>query len=187
MSNVGIEPSEEQVINWIDAWQKDLAPDGGLIVRTTFTNPVADVENVLPPDFISVVEFRYQGKEYRKSDQVRIDTEGYITFPETLPGDIILRYRQLPADYINLDLDLSVHPLLQPLGFYYLLSLYYDKEGEGDEESSMASRWMNFYEAKKERTLDKIRNPSGSEPVKTSDALPKRGRHSSYVEDDDYV
>lgn len=189
MSNFGISPETGQVVDWIDTWQKDIATEAGKIVRYTFLGATANTEVALPTDFASLVELRYNGSIYKKSHSVRIDEEGYITFPEELTEAIVMRYRRVPADYKNLDTDLEPHALLQPIAIYYLMSLYYDKEGEGDEESAMAARWMSMYEAKKYEVLSKMKNPLGMEPIITEDVMHKLSRYhhqtSAYFEEGD--
>jgi hypothetical protein len=177
VSQYGVNVNDEQVIGWLDNWQKDIAAEAGKIVRYTFNSVLADVEIALPTDYASLLELRLNGKTYNRMSKVRIDEEGYITFPEDLTS-IIMRYRRIPGDYESLEIELEPNRLLHPIAFYYLISLYYDKEGEGDEESNMAARWMNLYEIKKNEIISKIKNPEATEPTGTLDTMPRRAnRH----------
>ena len=184
MTQFGVDPDTDQVISWLDTWQKDIAIEAGKIVRAEITDIVAKQEIALPTDFASLVELRYNGQKYKKSQKVRVDQEGYITFPEDLSDPITMRYRKIPNDYKSLDTELEPHPLIQPIAIYYLMSLYYDKEGEGDEESNMAARWMAMYEAKKQEIISKINTPPDTDPVVTEDKLPKRSRYHHHPIDD---
>lgn len=177
----------DQVIAWIDTCQKDIAAEAGKVVRATFSTVTADTEVALPTDFASVVEFLYDGKPYGKRKDIRIMPDGFIVFPETLTNDLSMLYHQIPADYTDLQTDLVPHPLLQPIMLYYLISIYYDTEGEGDpEESGLATRYMNLFYAKKNEILAKIANPDSDSPTDTVDAMPKRSRkHMSLLTTED--
>lgn len=184
-NNLDIEP--DQACGWIDNCQKDIATELGKVVRTTFNNVTGNAEVTLPTNFLSLVDVLYNGTTYNKKEKVFTRPDGFIVFPEDLTA-ITVVYRKIPDDYNNLSLPLEVHPLIQPAIYYYIISMYYDKEGEGDpEESGMAARWMLKFESKKMELIVKLKNIDNDSPVYTKDVLPKRSRyhHHNLPEEDE--
>src|SRR5690606_27649717 len=59
------------------------------------------------------------------------------------PADsVTIKYSSIAPDYTNMDDELTIHPSLHAPMVYFLVSMYYDMEGEGDtEESDLAERF----------------------------------------------
>jgi ribosome-associated protein YbcJ (S4-like RNA binding protein) len=176
----------ETVCGWIDTCQKDIAIDFGPIASYTFATVTSGVRAQLPSNFLSISEVLVNGEEYTKKNKIKIYPDGYIVFPEDLT-QVLLIYRSIPEDYTDLNEELRVHPLIQPHILNYLIAMHYDGEGEGDEESTMATKYMSLWEAKKREVLGKLANADIDGPVETVDAMPRRSRyfHSIYEEEDD--
>lgn len=177
-----IDPTTEQVISWLDTWQKDIAAELPPVNRIVLSNVVAETEIALPTDFLSLQGIKENGKDYRYINEINISPDMYISFPYDAVS-LTLIYNQIPGTITSLENDLVVHPLLQPIAFYFLVSMYYDKEGEGDEESGMAARWLQQYEYKKREIMSKILNVMGDTPVETRDVRPRSSRRKR-MEDD---
>lgn len=181
-----LSPQPAQVMDWLDIWQRSIAPDAGKIQRHLFLTVVGGTEYELPANFCKLVEFMLDGSTYKNSEKVIFREEGYIVFPEDLTN-ITMRYRQWPALLTSISQELSIVEEVQPIAFYYLVSLYYDKEGEGDEESGMAARWMQKYEQMRYEALSRFQSvKSTDDPVPMKSGLPSfsRGRDFLRREDD---
>lgn len=178
-----LDPTSEQVLSWLDTWQKDVAADLPPVKRVVLSNIVANVEVALPTDFLSLQNIMEDGLPYRYINRISISSDKFITFPFDATT-LTLIYNHIPATLTSLDTELVVHPMVQPIALYFLVAMYYDKEGEGDEESTMAARWMQRYEYKKLEIIGKIMNSYGDGPVETTDVMPRSSRRSRAEEDD---
>lgn len=179
-----LDPTTEQVISWLDTWQKDIAADLPPVKRLVMNNIVANTEVALPTDFISIEGVKESGLDYRYINDIIVSADMFISFPYDAVT-LTLIYKYIPDTLTSLETELVVHKMIQPTGFYFLVSMYYDKEGEGDEESAMAARWMNMYENKKYEIIGKIKNANGDTPVETEDVMP-RSANRMRAEEDDY-
>lgn len=186
LQNFGnLDPETEQVISWLDTFQKDMAAELPPTKRVVLTDLVAGTEVPLPVDFLSVNDLLDDQGTWSYASDIIVSSDNYLRVPYDAVS-LTLIYNCIPADVESLDDELVIHPMLQPLGFYFLVAMYYDKEGEGDEESAMGARWMQNYEYKKARTIAQIQSKFSDAPVKMACGLPKYSRTASYEEDDYY-
>ena len=122
---------------WFNQAQTDLAYDLGVVLKYTFEDTVAEGENTLPTDFISLVS---------TEDDCVLTPDGKMIFADG--GDHVVYYRKIPVDFDGItasqvsELQAMLHNLI-PM---FAAARYWDLESEGDQEESVhASKWMNYY------------------------------------------
>jgi hypothetical protein len=78
--------------------------------------------------------------------------------------DIHIMCSGLSPDYYNMTEELTIHPMLQAPLQYYVLSMYYDMEGEGDsEESALAERFYQRWMYYKNMAITQIQGSMGGD------------------------
>jgi hypothetical protein len=176
-----LDVQDSAVRGWIDAGQKEAALDLPVVLTITTNNVVAGTTVSVPTGIFNLISAVCEDGEYpltsiqvKSASLVFLETADFVTvtFTSTAP------------DYTNLENELSIHPALHSAMLYYLISMYYDTEGEGDaEESGLAERYYQRWLYHKSLAISQITGTQASEntrnPVETTDVLPRSSRRGS--------
>lgn len=159
------------VLDILNEFQEDIA-EAICPVGTSSNIVVADVDTwySLPTDFIRlyVDKLNYtitkDAVKYTGSYEIRRRGEGYqIRFPQT--GTYTVDYEKPPTTLTALNQSLTMHPLLQSTGAYYLASKYLSAQENATATFSdrilSPDELMQQYQAKKGKAILKLTNPSG--------------------------
>lgn len=183
-----LDAPESSVLGWIDMCQKKTSLDLPVVHTVTAVNVTAGMGvNIDTGVFNLISAADGNGNEYPLSS-IQVESNRLVL---TKPSDLVtIKYSGIASTYSNLDDELTVHPSLHSPMVYYLISMYYDMEGEGDsEESSLAERYYQrwlYYRNLAISALTGTDNDTFSRiPVETIDVLPsfpRRYRRDSYYE-----
>lgn len=136
----------ETVIQWSNEAQNFIAIEYPPMASTTF-NPTNTVkEFILPNDYLSFVQMRDSDDELYDTSRLKTPIPGFIRFNEE--GSFTMYYGKVPQamSTSQVDMDIQIHLILQPLIFDYLYYKYYDNYADGDEEeSNFASKFYDYF------------------------------------------
>lgn len=171
---------------WLDMKLTELAPTIGSITTLSFADVEADTPEDLPDDFGTLVEWMVDDDTYDNYKKIKIRGNNKIYFPYDI-DDIDMLYRAITT-YSDLSVEFPVDKMAHTAICYWLIAMYWDQEGEGDDEESiqMSERWFNKYEISLLKAIDNINNRDIEETVATEDVMPSRSResHVTYGDDD---
>jgi hypothetical protein len=173
-----LDVEDATIISWIDECQKQVSIDLPIEHTVTYTNVTANETKTIVDGVINLLSATVSGINYDLSNIVVTPTT--LTFLEALTS-VTVKYTSPVDDYISLTQELTIHPLLHSCTFFFLISMYFDSDGEGDtEESNLAERyyrrWLYFKDSAIATILGGNSSTSTREPVKTTDAMYKRNR-----------
>ena len=183
-----LDATEAQTVGWIDMCQREVSMEIPVVYAKT-VSPVIDgtklTSTVGITKLISATD--NLGNEY-PLDQITVD-EKELTFHQAADSLIVV-YSGLSETYTSLTDELTIHPAFHSHIIYFLISMYYDMDGEGDsEESSMAERfhqrWMYYKGVAIASIQGSDYETSANTPISTADVLPitRRSRRvDSYYE-----
>lgn len=181
-----LDVSDTVVKGWINTAQKEVSLDFPISVSVT-VSPVVEGTTYPTTGIIRLVSAYSPDGEYPLTNMTI--TSSQIVF-NVAATSVTVVYAKVADDYTSMPASLTIHPAFHPFILYYLLSMYYDMEGEGDEEESdIAQRFYNRWIFYKSNVLSTLKGSdvdvSPFDPVETQDVLPKSSR-SAWVEDDNY-
>lgn len=185
-----IDIPELTVIGWINICQKSVSTDLP-VVATLPAQPVTAGQVVtINNGVLNLISAKDGDNDYPLT-AIEVLQNG-LKFNQSGTSVSVI-YNTMAPDYINLADELTVHPLIQPYILYYLISMYYDMEGEGDsEESGLAERFYQRWLYYRNMAIVTItgsdsaiaENMATRTPVETTDVLPRSRRRgaTSYYE-----
>jgi hypothetical protein len=167
--------AESSVVSWIDIAQKEVSAEFPSKASVTVTNVVVGTVSTVPTGIIKIVSVTDSTGEYSLTDVSVTNTS--ITFLKA-SSSVTVNYLTNCPDYTSLDDEMFIHPSFHSHIFFFLISMYYDKEGEGDsEESGMAERYYQRWIYYKNLTIGNLSSsdiaPEIKDPVETTDMLPR--------------
>ena len=131
-----LDVQESTVLGWIDMCQKKSSLDLP-VVQTVTALSVVDGTVVPMPNGVFRVLSASDG--YPLS-AIEVGANSLILRQPA--ASVTIKYSSIAPDYTNMDDELTIHPSLHAPMIYFLVSMYYDMEGEGDaEESDLAERF----------------------------------------------
>lgn len=178
---------ESSVRTWIDMAQKEVALDLPVVQTITTNNVVQGTTVPVATGILNVLSAFDEDGEYPLTN-IQIKPASLV-FLE--PADFVtVTITTGVPDYTNMNEELTIHPLLHSAVIYYLISMYYDKEGEGDdEESGLAERFYQRWLYYKNLAIASLSGTKHGEdnmsPVDTLDVMPRpssRIKRESYYE-----
>lgn len=189
LQNFGdLDVTEAQVTGWIDMCQKEVSMEVPVVYTQTVTPVVIGTELTTSSSAIKLISaVDNLGNEYPLTNISVKDNKLIFSVAAT---SIIVTYSGLSTTYTSLTEELTIHPIFHSHVVYFLISMFYDMDGEGDgEESSLAERfyqrWM-YYKTTGIATLQSSDyDTTANAPVSTTDVLPRSTRHTwgnSYYE-----
>lgn len=187
LSEFGDDVVESSVRTWIDMAQKEVALDLPVVQTITTNNVIKGTTVSVATGILNVLSAFNEDGEYpltniqiKPASLVFLEPAGFVTV--TITTGV--------SDYTNMAEELTIHPLLHSAVVYYLISMYYDKEGEGDnEESGLAERFYQRWLYYKNLALANLSSTAHSQdsmtPIDTLDVMPKPAKRmgvESYYE-----
>lgn len=136
----------ETAIQWSNEAQNFIAIEYPPVASTTFTPNSITKEFSLPNDYLSFIQLRDINDELYDTSKLKTPIPGFIRFAEE--GTFTMYYGKVPQAMSTeqVDQDIQIHLLLQPLIFDYLFYKFYDNYADGDtEESSFASKFYDYF------------------------------------------
>ena len=132
----------------------------------------------LPVDFAAIENYEVHNNngdimEVRKPVDLVFTGDGQVIFPIDIPFGR-LNYFPIPV-FEDVTDDIPLNPVLHSCIIYFFYAQYYYQSGEGDyEEHKVADSYMYRFERMKTQKLNTFMNKiSDSEPMATTDVLPK--------------
>lgn len=170
-----IDVSEQAVIGWIDMAQK----------KASLDVPVA--QSVYAIGVVPGTTVPVSGGVFKLISAVSDSGEYPLTSVSVTPNSftlheaadfITITYTGPAPPFTSIDDELTIHPSLHAPLVYFLISMYYDMEGEGDsEESGLAERfyqrWVYYRNLAIAALMGTENDTFAREPVSTTDVLPK--------------
>jgi len=187
LQEFGDDVVESSVRTWIDMAQKEVALDLPVVQTITTNNVIKGTTVSVATGILNVLSAFDENGEYpltniqiKPASLVFLEPAGFVTV--TITTGV--------PDYTNMAEELTIHPLLHSAVVYYLISMYYDKEGEGDnEESGLAERFYQRWLYYKNLALANLSSTTHSQdsmtPIDTLDVMPKPSKRmgvESYYE-----
>lgn len=187
LSEFGDDVVESSVRTWIDMAQKEVALDLPVVQTITTNNVIKGTTVSVATGILNVLSAFNEDGEYpltniqiKPASLVFLEPAGFVTV--TITTGV--------SDYTNMAEELTIHPSLHSAVVYYLISMYYDKEGEGDnEESGLAERFYQRWLYYKNLALANLSSTAHSQdsmtPIDTLDVMPKPSKRmevESYYE-----
>lgn len=142
------EVEETDLAIWFNEAQLDLAYDFGEIENQVYEDVKLNEKYALPQTALQLLDI---GSEYT------ITEDNKIQFANE--GENTLYFRAIPPSFTGLEEEQTstLHSALHYLIPIFAASRYWDKESEGDsEESTHATKWMNYYLQGKATALAKL-------------------------------
>ena len=186
LSFADIDVTEEAALVWIDLAQKKASLDLP-VVQTVVATDVEEGGTVSVPEgvfrLISAVDSG--GEDYSLSN-ITVNSNNLVLAEAV--DSITITYSGPSPTYDDLEDELTIHPSLHGPLLYFLISIYYDMEGEGDsEESGLAERYYQRWVYYRNLAISCLEGTDNNtylrEPVSTTDELPSRSSRA-YVEED---
>jgi hypothetical protein len=178
-----LDVQESTVLGWIDMCQKKSSLDLP-VVQTVTALSVVDGTVVPVPNGVFRVLSASDG--YPLS-AIEVGANSLILHQPA--ASVTIKYSSIAPDYTNMDDELTIHPSLHAPMIYFLVSMYYDMEGEGDaEESDLAERFYQRWVYYRNMAIAALTGTDNDlpnrEPVETKDVLPRTRhiRRDSYFE-----
>ena len=174
-----IDVQEASVLSWIDMGQKEVSLDLPVVRTITTNNVIANQTVSIPTGIFNIISAICEDGEY-PLNSIKVNSAS-LTFLESADF-ITVTFTSIAPDYLSMNDELTIHPSLHSPLVYYLISMYYDTEGEGDsEESGLAERYYQRWMYYKNLALASLTGTSNDlnsrNPVETTDVLPRsRGR-----------
>lgn len=166
----------ETAIQWSNEAQNLIAIEYPPVASTTFSPTLTTKSFALPADYLSFIQMRDPNGEVYDTSKLKTPVPGFILFDEV--GTFTMYYGKVPAEMSTeqADMDIQIHPLLQPLIFDYLFYKYYDTYADGDqEESNFASKFYDYFTNKLAYLTQKLMETS-SVGYASDDPVPMKAR-----------
>ena len=178
-----LDVQESTVLGWIDMCQKKSSLDLPVVQTVT---ALSVVDGTVVPMSNGVFRVLSASDGYPLS-AIEVGANSLILHQ---PADsVTIKYSSIAPDYTNMDDELTIHPSLHAPMVYFLVSMYYDMEGEGDtEESGLAERFYQRWVYYRNMAIAALTGTDNDlpnrEPVETKDVLPRTRhiRRDSYFE-----
>ena len=174
---------ESTVLGWIDMCQKKSSLDLPVVQTVT---ALSVVDGTVVPMSNGVFRVLSASDGYPLS-AIEIGANSLILHQPA--ASVTIKYSSIAPDYTNMEDELTIHPSLHAPMVYFLVSMYYDMEGEGDtEESDLAERFYQRWVYYRNMAIAALTGTDNDlpnrEPVETKDVLPRTRhiRRDSYFE-----
>ena len=178
-----LDVQEPTVLGWIDMCQKKSSLDLP-VVRTVTALSVVD--GTVVPMSNGVFRVLSASDGYPLS-AIEVGANSLILHQPA--ASVTIKYSSIAPDYTNMEDELTIHPSLHAPMIYFLVSMYYDMEGEGDaEESGLAERFYQRWVYYRNMAIAALTGTDNDlpnrEPVETKVVLPRTRhiRRDSYFE-----
>jgi len=187
LQEFGDDVVESSVRTWIDMAQKEVALDLPVVQTITTNNVVRGTTVSVATGILNVLSAFDEDGEYPLTN-IQIKPASLVFLEPA--GFVTVTFTTGVPDYVNMAEELTIHPSLHSAVVYYLISMYYDKEGEGDnEESGLAERFYQRWLYYKNLALANLSSTTHSQdsmtPIDTLDVMPKPSKRmgvESYYE-----
>lgn len=176
-----LDVQEPTVLGWIDMCQKksslDLPVVQSVTAMSVVDGTVIDVPNGVFRVLTASDGYPLSAIEVGANTLILHQAADFVT----------ITYSSIAPDYTNMEAELTIHPSLHAPMVYFLVSMYYDMEGEGDtEESGLAERFYQRWVYYRNMAIAALAGTDydlpSREPVPTKDVLPR----TRYVRRDPY-
>jgi len=178
-----LDVQESTVLGWIDMCQKKSSLDLPVVQTVT---ALSVVDGTVVPMSNGVFRVLSASDGYPLS-AIEVGANSLILHQPA--ASVTIKYSSIAPDYTNMDDELTIHPSLHAPMVYFLVSMYYDMEGEGDtEESGLAERFYQRWVYYRNMAIAALTGTDNDlpnrEPVETKDVLPRTRhiRRDSYFE-----
>jgi hypothetical protein len=178
-----LDVQEPTVLGWIDMCQKKSSLDLPVVQTVT---ALSVVDGTVVPMSNGVFRVLSASDGYPLS-AIEVGANSLILHQPA--ASVTIKYSSIAPDYTNMDDELTIHPSLHAPMVYFLVSMYYDMEGEGDtEESGLAERFYQRWVYYRNMAIAALTGTDNDlpnrEPVETKDVLPRTRhiRRDSYFE-----
>jgi len=178
-----LDVQESTVLSWIDMCQKKSSLDLPVVQTVTALNVV---DGTVVPISNGVFRVLSASDGYPLS-AIEVGANSLILHQPA--ASVTIKYSSIAPDYTNMEDELTIHPSLHAPMVYFLVSMYYDMEGEGDtEESGLAERFYQRWVYYRNMAIAALTGTDNDlpnrEPVETKDVLPRTRhiRRDSYFE-----
>lgn len=170
-----LDVQESTVLGWIDMCQKKSSLDLPVVQTVT---ALSVVDGTVVPVSNGVFRVLSASDGYPLS-AIEVGANSLILHQPA--ASVTIKYSSIAPDYTNMEDELTIHPSLHAPMVYFLVSMYYDMEGEGDtEESDLAERFYQRWVYYRNMAIAALTGTDNDlpnrEPVETKDVLP-RTRH----------
>lgn len=169
---------EASVRGWIDMGQREVSLDLPVTRSITINNVVANTVVPVTTGIFNLISATCEDGKYPLTN-IQVNSASLVLLVEA--DTVTVTFTSISPDYTDMNAELTIHPSLHSPMILYLISMYYDTEGEGDsEESGLAERyyqrWM-YYKNLAVAALSGTSNDLNTRnPVETLDVLPKTKR-----------
>jgi hypothetical protein len=179
-----LDVQEDVVMGWIDMAQKKTSLDLPVVQTITVANVTTGMVVSIPTGLFSLISAVTPSGVYPLSN-IEIRNQS-IVFKEPAVS-VTVKFSSIAPTYTSMVSELTIHPSLHAPMVYFLISMYYDMEGEGDsEESGLAERYYQRWVYYRNMAITALMNSDNEaptrEPVSTQDVMPK----TRYVRRDPY-
>ena len=178
-----LDVQEPTVLGWIDMCQKKSSLDLPVVQTVT---ALSVVDGTVVPVSNGVFRVLSASDGYPLS-AIEVGANSLILHQPA--ASVTIKYSSIAPDYTNMEAELTIHPSLHAPMVYFLVSMYYDMEGEGDtEESGLAERFYQRWVYYRNMAIAALTGTDNDlpnrEPVETKDVLPRTRhiRRDSYFE-----
>ena len=178
-----LDVQESTVLGWIDMCQKKSSLDLPVVQTVT---ALSVVDGTVVPMSNGVFRVLSASDGYPLS-AIEVGANSLILHQPA--ASVTIKYSSIAPDYTNMEDELTIHPSLHAPMVYFLVSMYYDMEGEGDaEESGLAERFYQRWVYYRNMAIAALTGTDNDlpnrEPVETKDVLPRTRhiRRDSYFE-----
>jgi hypothetical protein len=178
-----LDVQESTVLGWIDMCQKKSSLDLPVVQTVT---ALSVVDGTVVPMSNGVFRVLSASDGYPLS-AIEVGANSLILHQPA--ASVTIKYSSIAPDYTNMGDELTIHPSLHAPMVYFLVSMYYDMEGEGDaEESGLAERFYQRWVYYRNMAIAALTGTDNDlpnrEPVETKDVLPRTRhiRRDSYFE-----
>lgn len=178
-----LDVQESTVLGWIDMCQKKSSLDLPVVQTVT---ALSVVDGTVVPMSNGVFRVLSASDGYPLS-AIEVGANSLILHQPA--ASVTIKYSSIAPDYTNMEDELTIHPSLHAPMVYFLVSMYYDMEGEGDtEESDLAERFYQRWVYYRNMAIAALTGTDNDlpnrEPVETKDVLPRTRhiRRDSYFE-----
>lgn len=174
----GLSITEATVKSWINTGQLEASLEIPVATTLSLLNVVAGTEVSTPLGVMSIISAVCEDGDY-PTTSIQVKSASLVF--DDAADFITVVYNSTAPEYTDINSQLTIHPSLHGPMLYFLISMYYDTEGEGDsEESGLAQRyyerWLYYRGLALSSLADSQSLTNLRNPILTEDVLPKSPR-----------
>ena len=170
------------VVGWIDTCQKEISIERPVVDEVTVLAVSVGTTKLIATGVLSFISAKYTDStgEYEYPLSALSINKKSIVFGKAA-NSVTVRYSSIAPDYTNISDELTVDVVFHAPMLYYLISMYYEMEGEGDiEEGRIADKYYQRWMYNKSIALGSLmssdQESSSMAPVETTDVMPRTRR-----------